>query len=92
MEYDDRQQKRGTNTYHGLEYVSNLADHVSDSIPDYLVNILVIITDGDARDNTDREYVEYILEDVKDYFDFVIPIGIGKEFNINELNKIQGTV
>ena len=89
MKYENDQMKRGTNTYKGLDWVANIRDYAPD-IPDYLVNILIVITDGNARDNVDREYVDFVLEDVRDYFDFVIPIGIGNEFNIDELNKIQG--
>ena len=55
-----------------------------------MVNVLIVITDGDARDDTDEKRMARILLEIEDKFDFVIPVGVGPNYNEVELAKIRG--
>ena len=72
-----------------LEYITKL-DEVAPQIPSDLVNILLFITDGEARDDQDGEKIKEILKSISHYYDFVIPVGVGPYYNERELAKIKG--
>ena len=72
-----------------LDYVSSLDEQV-DYIPDYLVNLLLVITDGEARDDKDEDYMRNVLLRVRDYFDYVIPVGVGPNYDEHQLGLIRG--
>ena len=50
----------------------------------------MVLTDGEARDDRDQVRINAVLERVKDYYDFVVPIGVGPNYNERELARIRG--
>ena len=75
--------------FKALDFVSSLDEQV-DYIPEYLVNLLLVITDGEARDDKDEEYMRHVLMRVRDYFDYVIPVGVGPNYDEEQLGLIRG--
>ena len=54
-------------------------------MPFDLVNILIVITDGEARDDRDQVKMNEILANIQDYYDFVIPMGVGPNYDERQL-------
>ena len=87
------QMKDTTNTYHALEHVSNM--HFSESDESDIQNdVLFVITDGEPRDDTDALYVDEVLVNVRDKFDYVFVAVIGNEMRLTDADysRIQGKI
>ena len=54
------------------------------------MNLLLVITDGEARDDKDEDYMRHVLMRVRNYFDYVIPVGVGPNYDEEQLGLIRG--
>ena len=67
---------KGTYTYHALNYVCDKVPENDNS----QLTALFVITDGEPRDDDDRDFVNDVLDEVQNKFDYVFPIAIGRDF------------
>jgi hypothetical protein len=90
------QLQEGTQTYHALDHVLNLAKNVISRVTSFEenVNVLVIITDGESRDDGWRR-ANAIRNDLRGHFHFIIPVFVGQNGDseaISQLEQFRGQV
>jgi len=61
-----------------------------DIVPRGNIDLLVVLSSGQPSTQFNRRQVSKILKKIGRNYDFVIPVGIGKNYNKNVLGKIKG--
>ena len=83
-----KQEAKGTDTYHALGQLESIFDHKLRSKPtgdDEITTVLITLTDGAARDKHNRK--DSIINSLKSRTDIMVAVGVGDE---QQLNAMRG--